>query len=233
MTTGKRQIPGDAAKPSPKLAQQRQAKPDWQPTATNQWYRRISFWRAVAGMAVAIALGCAAVAIETAFDLSSRSASFHRRLELLGSRISRLRTQAADAERRLAAMRGERTTRANVDRVLSATDVVILRLTPGAGSNARGLLAISRQAGGAIIEIAGLPAAVGQTCAIWWLVAHGAPAKAAEFNPNADGRMSLAIELPPRGEMIAGAIVTLESGKPQSKGGIMLKGVLPRPKVLS
>jgi len=233
MTTGKRKIPDDAAeRPPTKQAQQGQAEADSQPAA-DPWYRRVSFWRSVAGMALAIALGCAAVALETAFDLSSRSASFHRRLELLGSRISRLRAQAADAERQLAAIRAERTIRANINGVLSARDVVVLRLTPGAGSNAGGLLGISKQAGGAIIEIAGLPAAAGQTCVMWWLLAQGPPAKAAEFNPDPDGRLSLAIQLPPRGVRIAGAIVTLEPGRPQPKGGIVLKGVLPMPRVLS
>jgi hypothetical protein len=185
-------------------------------------------------MTVAIALGCAAIALETASELSLRSANFHRRIELLGSRMARLRTEAADAERELAAMHAERLARANVNRVLSAPDVMVLRLRPGAGTNARGLAAISRQAGGAIIEVAGLWAVPGHTSVMWWLMAQGPPAKAAEFDPGGDGRLSLAIQMPPRSARIAGAIITLEPSKSPDKpdGTIMLKGMLPRPQVL-
>jgi len=236
MATGERQIPdGWVERPSTKTAGQRQMETDQQAAASHPWYCRMSFWRSVAGMAVAIALGCAAIALDTVSELSSSSANFHRRLELLGSRMARLRTEAADAERELAAMRAERLARADVNRVLSAPDVMVFRLTPGPGSNARGLAAISRRAGGAIIEVAGLSAAAGHTGAMWWLMAQGPPAKAAEFNPDADGRLSLAIQMPPRGARIAGAIITLESGmSPDKPGGrIVLKGMLPRPRVLS
>jgi hypothetical protein len=221
MTTPEAQIPEDGAERQPT---RHPAQP-----GSEQWGRRVSFWRAVAGMAIAIALGCAAVALETAFDLSSRSAVFHRRLELLNSRISRLRSQATDSERQLAALSAER----NINRVLSATDVVVLRLTPGVESNARGLLAISRQAGGAIIEVAGMRAAADQTYAIWWLLVQAPPARAAEFNPDAEGRRSLIVPLPPPGSTVAGVIVTLVSGKPPPKGRIVLKVMLPTPKVLS
>lgn len=236
MTTDEHQIPGDGTeRPSTKAAGQRQAETDRQPVASHPWYRRVSFWRSVAGMAIAIALGCAAIALEMASELSARSASFHRRLELLGSQMARLRTEAADAQRELAAMRAERLARAKINRVLSAPDVTVLRLTPSAGSDARGLAAISRQAGGAIVEVAGLWAAAGHTSVMWWLMAQGPPAKAAEFDPGANGRLSLAIQMPPRGARIAGAIITLEPSKSPDKpdGRIVLKGMLPRPRVLS
>ncbi|MBV8359068.1 MAG: anti-sigma factor [Deltaproteobacteria bacterium] len=235
MATGERQIPGGWVERPSKTAGQRQMRTDQQPAASHPWYRRISLWRSVAGMAVAIAFGCAAIALETASELSSRSANFHRRLELLGSRMARLRTEAADAERELAAVRAERLARADFNRVLSAPDVMVLRLTPSPGSNACGMTAISRWANGAFIEVAGLSAAAGHTSAMWWLMAQGPPAKAAEFNPGAGGRLSLAIPMPPRGARIAGAIITLEPKKPSDKPGgrIMLKGMLPKPQVLS
>ncbi len=224
MTTGKRQRVGDGGEPLPLPA-------DHDASAKSPWYRRIAFWRSVAGMAMAIALGCAVVTLETASELSSRSISFHRRLDLLRSRISGLRTQAADAERQLAAMRSERNARVKVNRVLSAPDVTVLRLRPGVASNARGLLAFSREAGGAAIEIVGLPAGAGQTCVMWWIAARGFPSKAAEFTPDTDGQLSIAVAMPPKGAKITGAIVTLEASKPidQPKGRIVLKGALPKP----
>jgi len=103
-----RQAPRDGAEqPSTKPPGQKQAGGAHQSGAANPWYRRVSFWRSVAGMAVAIALGCTAIALETASELSWLNASFHRRLGLLGSRIARLRSETANSERQLAEVRAE------------------------------------------------------------------------------------------------------------------------------
>jgi hypothetical protein len=236
MIMGKRKISCDRAeRPSTKAAKQNEAETAQQLAVSRPWYHRVLFWRSVAGMAIAIALGCAAIALEMASELSSRSANFHRRLELLSSRIVRLHTEAANAERQLAAMNDERLARIRVNRVLSAPDVMVLRLTPGAGSKTHGLVAISRQEGDAIIEISGLSATAGHTSVLWWLLAHGPPAKGAELDPGADGWLSRAIQIPPRGTKIAGVIITLGSEKSPGKPGgrILLKSVLPRPQVLS
>jgi Anti-sigma-K factor rskA len=233
---GKRQLPGDEVQwPPSRPAEPRPAGGGAQPSRKNPWYRRVSFWRSVAGMAIAIALGSAAVAMETTSELSSRTMFFHHRVELLLSRIAGLRAEAAEAERQLAALQAERINGASINRVLSANDVVTLRLTPGAGSNAHGLLALSRQAGAAIVEIAGLPRTDSRSCVIWWLLAKRPPIKAIELDLNADGWRSQAIPLPPHRERVNGVIVTLESGKPGNKpeGGILLKGVLPGTPMLS
>ncbi len=206
------------------------------PTAANPWYRRVSFWRAVAGMAVAIALGCAMIVLETASELSWRSTNFHHRLNLLGSRVSRMRAQIVNAERQLSTLRAERAARANINRILSAPDVMLLRLAPGAASGTpRGIVAISREAGDAILEVAGLPAAADHAYVMWWLPVQGAPAKAAEFHPGADERVSVVAQMPPRGARIAGAMITLEPGKSPAKpnGAVMLKGTLPKAQTLS
>jgi Anti-sigma-K factor rskA len=186
-------------------------------------------------MAFAIALACAAIALENAAELSRRSAFFRRHLELLNARISHLHSEAADAQRRLAAIGADPLADANVNRVLSAPDVVLVRLTPAADSHASGLLAISRQAGAAILEVAGLSVGSGQTSVMWWLLAEGPAVMAVTFNPAANGRLSLAVRMPPHGARIAGALITLEPersfGKPDGK--IMFKGMLPQPQVLS
>jgi hypothetical protein len=234
MTTGKRRKPGDRAEqPQAEPAEQRPAQR--QPALTKPWYRRVSFWRSVAGMALAVALGCAAVALEMASELSSRRTRFNRRVEVLRSRMSGLHTDVADAERQVAALRAEQHAGADVNRILAAKDLMVLDLRSGTQSRARGLVAISRKAGGAIIEVAGLPAAAGQTCVVWWLLAQGPPTKAAEFLPDITGRRSLSIEMPPRSARIAGAMITLEPKKPASPPGetIVLKGVLPSPQVLN
>jgi hypothetical protein len=60
---------------------------------------------------------------------------------------------------------------------------MVLRLTPGTGSNAHGLVAISKQARAGIIEVAGLPATSGRSSVMWWLLARGSATKAAELEP--------------------------------------------------
>jgi hypothetical protein len=235
MTKGERRISDDGVeRPSTGLAGQEHA-PDPQPGRAEQWYRRVSFWRSVAGMAIAIALGCAAIALENGAELLSRSEVFRNRLELMGGRIVQLRSEAADAERQLSQLRAEQLARADVNRVLCSPDVLILRLTPGAGSNARGLVAISRQTRNAVLEVAGLSAAIGYTTVMWWLMAQGPPTKAAAFYAPANGRLSLTVRIPPTGARIAAAIITLEPDKSSDKpdGRIILKGVLPRPQILN
>jgi len=186
-------------------------------------------------MAIAIALGCGAITLEIASELSSRSANFHHRLELLSSRIALLRAEAAEAERQLAATRAGRLTHTKANRVLSAPDMMVLRLTPGiAGNSAHGIIAISKQEGAAIIEISGLSAIDGKINVLWWLSARGPPIKGAEFDLGADGRLSRAIPMPPRGVKVAGVSITLEPLKPAGRPGgrVLLKGILPRPEVL-
>lgn len=237
MTMGERQTPADEAEqPSTPTADHNRAEMAHPPGASGPWYRRVLFWRSVAGMAIAIAFGCAAITLEIASELSSRRANFHHRLELLSSRIAHLRIEAAEAERQLAATRAGRLPRTKTNRVLSAPDMTVLRLTPGVAANsAHGLIAISKQEGAAIVEISGLPATAGKINVLWWLVAHGPPIKGAEFEPDADGRLSRAIQMPPRGVKINGVSITLEPGKPAGKPGgrVLLKGFLPRPEVLS
>jgi anti-sigma-K factor RskA len=216
-------------------AQHRRARCNLKPSKAHPWYHRVSFWRAIAGMAAAVALGSAVVALEIASELSSRSTLFQHRMELMRSRISSLRTRVADAEQQVAAMNADVLARREVNRVLSASDVMLLRLTPGADNSARGLIAISQKAGNAILEIEGLSTVLGKTYVMWWLPAQGLAASGAVFNPGPDGRRSIAIRMPPRAAPITAAIVTLEpSNAPaQPRGKIILRGVLPRPRILS
>ncbi|MBV8772650.1 MAG: anti-sigma factor [Deltaproteobacteria bacterium] len=230
MITGKSKIDGGGEELPTELAENLTPADD-RPDLRSRWYRRVSFWRSIAGMALALAMGCAAVAIEMASELSSRTSFFHHRLELLRRQLFDLRADPDDAGRNLAATRAG-LAGLDLNRVLSATDVVVLRLRPSAGSKAHGMAAISKQLSAAIIEIADLPTASGQTYALWWLPAQGAPRKAAILSPDAEGRLSLAIQIPPKGASVAGAIVTLQPGKAAADrpdGEVMLRGELPRP----
>ncbi len=182
--------------------------------ASPPWYQRVSFWRSLAGMALALALGCAAVALETASELSVRSTAFYHRLQFLRSRIAQLRTQAANAERYLAALRAERAARADVNQVLSADDAIVIPLKLDRTGDSSGMVVISRKAGNAIVEIAGLPPpAAGATYVLWWLPARGQPIKVGDVTPRRDGRLSLTVPISPGTPHIAGADITLEPRK--------------------
>ena len=183
-------------------------------------------------MAIAIALGCGAVTAELASELSSQTVLVRHRMQSIRARISQLRTEAAAAQQQLA---NERTVGENLNRVLSAGDVILLPLIPQNGSSAHGTVAISRRAGGSIVEIAGLHTIHGQSCIMWWLPAHGAVSEAAVLRPDAEGRASLSVRMPPQGVRITGAIVTMEPGQSsgQGTGKTLLKGALTGPRILS
>jgi hypothetical protein len=184
-------------------------------------------------MAIALSLGCAAVALETASELSSRSMSFHRRLEVLGSRVNRMRTQMADAERELSTMQAERLARARLNRVLAAPDLMLMRLTPTrSGPGVVGLVAISKTEGEAVLEAEGLSVNAGDNCVLWWVPERGTPIKAAEFDPGPEHQVSVSIQMPPRGARISSAIITAEAAKsPETpRGTVILQGNLPQAK---
>src|ERR1700730_4896529 len=106
------------------------------------WYRRVGFWRALAGMALALALACAIVALETSSELTHRSASYHRRLVQLVARIKQMRGEMATADRRIAGMRNEAAVRERLGHILAAPDTRLIRLGAPRASGPSGLVAI-------------------------------------------------------------------------------------------
>jgi Anti-sigma-K factor rskA len=199
---------------------------------TERWYRRTAFWRAVAGMGLAFALGCAAIALEITAELSHRSAIYRLHIESMGSRIAQLRKDLAEVRRQNAAMSAVKLANAEVNRILSAPDAALLRWPSNSSVNGHGLVAASRKAGGALIEVAGLSAAPGGSIVVWWLVHRGGAIKAAALNPSPDGRESLFIKMPERNTRLAGVMITLENKKSLDKpeGRVILKGVLSKPR---
>jgi anti-sigma-K factor RskA len=234
MTTGERETLENVAQQPVESAEHSRGEPERQPAEATPRYRRAPFWRAVGGMALAIAFGWAAVASEIASELSSRNTSLYRLVESLRSRISELRIEVIDAERRDAATRAELATSVEIDSVLSAPDLIVLRLRPPSGTSAHGLLAISKQTETAIVELAGMSTETDKACTLWWLLAQGDEVRANLLHPDAKGRLSSAISMPPRGIRIVGAIITLEPGKHTNKpkGRLVLEGALANPQIL-
>lgn len=146
-----------------------------------------------------------------------------------------MRVQVSNEERQLVAMRAERAARESINRVLSAPDATLIRLVPAqpVGSTS-GLVAISKKAGKAVLEVAGLPPVKGRNYVMWWMPSRGAPAKAVSFQTSPDERASVVLSMPPRGATINGATVTLEAenAAAQPTGEALLKGAIAKPRVL-
>lgn len=172
------------------------------------WYTHAGFWRAVAGMALAIAAACIVVTLEISSELSSRSASYHRRIHQLSSRL-------ATADQKIAAMRGEALARDSLTRILAASDVRLMRLSPIDGAaKASATVAISRKLSRAVLEVQGLPPTpAGQTYRLWWTLEHGSTVAAAQFQTRIDWGAIVSAQLPSGGDSIAAALVTAEPEK--------------------
>jgi hypothetical protein len=183
------------------------------PAGAVPWHRRVTFWRAVAGMAAALALGSLIATVETSSDLVSRSAAFHRRLTLMSRHLAELRMRLRNKDRELLAMRREALARDTLNEILAEPDAALIRLAAASqGSTAAGLVLTSGKARRGVIEVAGLPAlGAGQSYALWWTIRKGSPLKAAEFHVGKDGRASLPVTPPPDGAAVAGAFVTAET----------------------
>jgi hypothetical protein len=176
------------------------------------WYRRIALWRAIAGMALALALASLAAMVETSSDLSLRSAAFHRRLSQMTSRMARMRARLEYEDRELLAMRGEIVARDTLNAILSQPDAALIRLkAQSRDSAATGIVVISGKTRRAVLEVAGLPPlAAGQCYALWWTPQKGDPVKAVQFFIGNDGRASVQAQPPPGDEAVAAAFVTAE-----------------------
>jgi hypothetical protein len=205
------------------------------PASVPPWYRRVAFWRAVAGMALAIAIGCAIVAAEFSSTLIARTLHYHHRLRQLTSNLTAMRGKIASDDREIAGMR----TAAEVDdglrRIIAEPDSRLIKLeAPGRAAAPNGVIAFSPGLRRAAIEIGGLPKLPGGGAyTLWWTFGKRGPLMAGRISGAAD-KAALMIGLPAGGESIEGAIITIDSttdsqasiARPSS--ALVLKGaVLP------
>jgi anti-sigma-K factor RskA len=198
------------------------------PASAAPRYRRVSFWRAIAGMAFALAIACAIVAVESSFELFRRSDHYNHRLTYLASRVRQMRGEIASADRELASMRVEVAARDDLARVLAAPDAQLIKLTPPyRASSANGLVAISKKLDHAVLQVSGLPQPPhGSGYHLWLLVEKGEPLDAAQFQIDAQGGAIVATQMPPREASIEASEVTVEPATGLSKptGAIQLQG---------
>jgi Anti-sigma-K factor rskA len=202
------------------------------PDTSTTWYRRVGLWRALTGMAIALALASAMVALEMSSELLQRSSYYHHRLLRLTGHIHEMRGQIDTADRQIADMRDEVAARQDLPLILAASDVRLFRLNPPTGGDGKGFVAMSRKVGNAVIEVSDLPHLnVEQNYTLWWVFTRRAPFRAVDFRLAADGHATAAAKLPsPEGEVTA-ALVTVETGDqhPTPGGTVKLRGVASKP----
>jgi hypothetical protein len=191
-----------------------------------------ALWRALAGMAISVALACLIVMLEFTGQAAHRAARMHRHAEVLLSRVSRLETEIAAERARIATAHRELAAAEALRSLLRAPDAGMLLLAPpgatgeadpvgahggaaahgsaGAPHRPEATLALAPRERRAVLIVAGLkPPANDSLFVLWWSVSHGAPVRAAEFRTAADGSALVTAALPP-GLNVTAAMVTAE-----------------------
>jgi hypothetical protein len=176
-----------------------------------------ALWRAVAGMALSVALACLIVMLEFTGQAAHRAARMHRRADSLLSRVYRLDAERVADRVRIAAARHELAAAEALRVLLRAPDVSMLLLSPPAadGHSAApaqrpvAMLALGPEEHRAVLMVTGLKPPADTTFVLWWSVSHGAPIRAAEFRTAADGSALVMVALPSV-PAVASAMVTAE-----------------------
>ncbi len=204
------------------------AVPGPQPSRRPADTRRSGLWRAVAGMAVALAIAAGIVAVDLSHEMVHRVSNYRSKIASLNKRVDRLKQKAVEDEKRLADARAEikerklMESRDRMKAILLAPDRKLMKLLPPSrGENTAAMVTISAKMGGGVLTAHLLPAPPeGQVYDAWWMLKDAPPSKAAEFRSGADGSASEYLDPPPQGSVPLELTVTLEP----SEGGIAPSG---------
>jgi len=187
----------------------------------------VALWRALAGMAISLALACLIVMLEFTGLAAHRADRMHRRSNALLSQVARLESRMAVAHAQIAAAHRDLAAAESLRAVLRAPDAGMLLLAPPAASppTARGgraqaaaaegarpeaTLALGPREHRAVLLVSGLKAPTNDTLfVLWWSAADRAPVRAAEFHTAPDGSALLTAELP-QGLEVTAAMITAE-----------------------
>jgi hypothetical protein len=192
-----------------------------------RWYRRVSFWRAIAGMALAVVLGGAIAVSETASTLLHRNRHYQHQIAQLKAHIRAMRAQLANTNQQLVSMRSEAALQENLTQTIAAPDSAISKLQGPGKSAASGMLVASSTLNRAFFEASGIaPIGAGEHYTLWLLPRNGAPIGTPIYELPAGGRLLKEIPLPTRSALPAEIVVTLERGDDavRPSGPIILRG---------
>lgn len=200
-------------------------------------------WRAIAGMAAALAVGALIVSAEFSATLVHRTSHLNHRIATLNRSVHQLKRRLTFEEKKK--LSAEQTAKADeiLKRVLAAHDVQTIKLTkphdrhlrpvaPQAdGVVAAAMLATSASADAAVLQVGGLPALQEhRSYAIWWVSRRGHRTFAGEFEVDRDGKATVPLATAPRS--LAGVEVTSEPDSErileEPSGAIALRGAASR-----
>lgn len=218
------------------------ARPGARPIVRRRrWWRRLGLWRAIAGMAVALAAGALIVSAEFSAVLVHRTSYLNRRIASLNTAVHHLRERVSSAERKSQA--AEEKTKADelLKRILAAQDLRTIKLTslapplapnhPNTPTPAAGTLASSESEGASILQVGGLGAEPqSHLYAVWWVGKRGHLALAGQFHVEQGGKATVPLKAAPKS--MASVLVTVEqdSGDPPAapSGPAVLRSIASR-----
>ena len=196
---------------------------------------RVGLWQAIAGMSFALMVAALIVTAEMARSLAYRTYYVNRRVSALNAIVRDLRRQTAATQRKLGSEREHASVGEVFEKILFAPDLRTIKLLPPQDKDrsvdgthgARGRLAMSESAGGAMLEASGLkPSENFKVYRIWWMPKRGAAVWAADFLVGDDGLATVPVDLPPARLKESSITVTLENETyaEAPTGPIALKG---------
>ena len=150
--------------------------------------------------------------------LTTRLIEIERNVETTGDQLTALQAKVAQTRELTVAMLGADARVAHL---------AALPAAPSAGGN----VAINRTEGAAMLEVSGLPPTPDdKEYDVWWIGEKNGAVKAGSFQPLSEGATIVSLDLPPAGESVLAAIVTLEArGNVEKPGGATyLKGDFAR-----
>jgi len=213
------------------------AVPGPQPSRRPADARRSGLWRAVAGMAVALAIAAGIVAVDLSHEMVHRVSNYRSKIASLNKRVDRLKQKAVQDEKRLADARAEikerklMESRDRMKAILLAPDRRVMKLLPPSrGELAVATVTISAKMGGGVLSAHQLPAPPeGQVYDAWWMLKDAPPAKAAEFRSGIDANATEYLDPPPQGLAPLSLAITLEpsEGGIAPSGPVKLQGKMP------
>jgi hypothetical protein len=191
----------------------------------------VALWQVTTALALAAAAIIAIAMGDRVMQLDNAAIANARRIAALEVRVKNLQGQLQEREKELATARIELSREQQLTAVALEPDSHLIQLAPYRPTeSARGLIALSVTNRRAVMGIAGLPPAPdGKFYEAWWITRDGRSVKAAVLNIREDRLpMIVNLHLPPRGEPVRKALVTLEVQSGVSRPGkqVYLAGTL-------
>jgi hypothetical protein len=205
------------------------------PKNRNPWWRRIAFWRAIAGMGLAAAIAASIVLVELSSTLAARTNRYLHRLAAMNQTVMQLKHHLIAIEHRNAAVAQRASTDDILKRIIAAPDVRMIKLGGiGLETNAvavtstpspSGTLVSSDAIGSAMLQVAGFAApGKDKLYRVWWEEKRKSDALAAEFTPDPDGKATVPIPIPPRDASTVTVTVESSPETQHPSGPAVLKG---------